>query len=1648
MRSLLTSQHKKHIQQATAAIQQKKMQYPDSAAQLINQLFGRMSIAEIESHDHDYWSAVAANFIGSMSKSRLRKPLIEVLNPDLAKHGFVDPAITVVKIVHDNVPFVVDTVTMAAAELGADIQLISHPIIKITGGGNDRQITYADSEEEGILKSLMYIEISRLKKTEDIDRLKHKLSDVLQQVGLAVKDWQPMIKALQQSKEHLGHLNSKTVHRQQLAFLDWLEDNNFTFLGYRKYTNKRGKFVAEEETGLGLFNNKGGFADRFDVSMKQEADYQVKKQSDLVIITKTNKRSQVHREGNMDYIGVLETNDKGKIVAEHRFIGLFTSVALNTRPWNIPYINAKVTSIIDKFGFDSQSHSGKLVYHILDALPPDEVLQSSGSELFKMVYEVLTIQEKNTSHLIIRKDKFNRYYSFLIYIPRDRFNTRVRRNMQNILAEAVNGREVEFAVAIDESHLARLYVVMAIDDASVALKPAALKALNDRITDAAESWEDRLETQLIERFGNKVGGQLSDRFSTVFPAGYMDEVSPWVASFDVENIARLKGDDDIQMSLYRPKDDEKGNFRFKIFKFNQTTPLSRVMPILENFGLHVVSERPYSLICQDGMSISIQDFELALETGDELELEFVRERFQQAFKNVMLGVTESDALNQLLILGGLDWRQILLLRSIIKYLLQTGLPYSKDYIEKALINNSHISRWIVELFEVRFKPDIEDMDIKQLRAYLEPLSEKYTNQVRLLNVDINEQQQGNLDAYFNSRKFSRERFTDKLIRIIGSLLDSVSSQDEDRIIRDVVDTIRAVLRTNFFQKPSPRTWKEYISFKIDSSKVAFLPKPVPFREIFVYSPRVEAIHLRMGKVARGGLRWSDRYEDFRTEVLGLMKAQNVKNSIIVPVGSKGGFVVKQLPNGSREEVMQEVVSCYRSFIKGMLDITDNLVKGQVVYPQDVVRYDEDDPYLVVAADKGTATFSDIANGISEDYGFWLGDAFASGGSAGYDHKGMGITAKGAWESVKRHFMEMGVDCQSEDFTVVGIGDMMGDVFGNGMLLSKHICLKGAFNHMHIFLDPNPDSASTWKERKRLFDLPRSSWEDYNQSLISKGGGIYSRADKSIPISPEVKSWLKIRENELAPQDLIKKMILADVDLLWNGGIGTYVKSTDETNADAGDSANNVLRVNGNQLNCKVFGEGGNLGMTQKGRIEFANKGGRLNTDFIDNSAGVDCSDHEVNIKILLKDMMADGLYDLKSRNRLLASMTDNVSDLVLRNNYSQTQTLSFMEHFSVQRLGAKAHLIRVLEAKGLLDRQIEFLPSDGELDRRLKNAEGLSRPELCVLLSYSKLDLYDQIMQTDALDDPWFYRLLVNYFPNKLQKVDEKYLNNHRLKKEIIGTVLTSQVIDRMGATFILRTHEDTGADVGAICKAFFIAVHLFSIDKLWAAIEAHDHKVPTDTQMEALLIIWEFLRQSTRWVINNEGYDLDIQKVIDGLSAGVKKMMSGVEQFLSPKDAVIKKRMQERMIRSGMDAKLAEQIAIIPHINMSLDVVIVAKDTGATVDRVADLYFRIGKSFNVLWLVRMIKKLHVDNRWHVLARGGLRDDLLFNHAGLTTTLLNKYGKRAQADAIIERWTDEYSREVEVAMTAMRRIRNESHVDYPAVMVAVNTIKHLANAVK
>ena len=1638
MHSLLTSEHKKFIKKFAGHIKKNKYPYAQSAEQLAKQLFTHMTMDEVTSHEVDYWVEVITQMIGIMSDSSLKKPVIKVT------HLADEPTVSHIFLVNDNIPFLVDSATMACAEFGLEVKLISHPIIQIEGQDKDRVLIDKPKNNDVQHKSLIYIEVSRIDDEQIRQQLQDYLTGVFGQIRYTVADWKPMLAQLETAITKLGDLGDERSKKAQQKFLDWLSLDNFTFLGYRCYQKKKDYLVAKKETGLGLLRQELD-ADNNDVSQIKVSDYKVKKQSDLVVLTKVNKLSKIHRKGNLDYIGVLETNDAGEVIVEHRFIGLFTSQATNTSPIEIPYIKTKIKQLIKQFAFEANSHSEKMLMHIIDSFPRDEVLQSNTKELFYAIYQSLAIQEKVTTQVIARVDKFGRYASFMIYVPRDLFNTKVRLKIQKLVTEAVNGVEVEFAVSIDDSHYARLYLV--IRDVKKFDKQL-IAEVKENVIEVVKTWEDQLRLVLMERFDIEHAQSLMSKFKGAFPVAYAEDVSPRVASYDVEHANKLISDKDLQVSLYMPRVKQQGEFRFKVFRFNKTKPLSEVLPDLENLGLQVVSERPYEWQLADGRVIWVQDFDLNLASGASLKLELVRERFHSTFAKVSRKELSSNPLNKLVILGGLNWRQIYFINGLVKYLLQTGLPYSRDYIVKALVNQPHISRWLVELFTIRLSPALDQLDAAEIRDYFKAFKQKFGDQLHHLNIELNDNQQACVDKYFRSRKLDRESLADKVEKAINALLVSVKSQDEDRIIRYVTETIRAILRTNFFQKDDNDQFRPAMSIKIDSSAISFLPKPVPYREIFVYSPDVEAIHLRMGEVARGGLRWSDRYEDFRTEVLGLTKAQHVKNAIIVPVGSKGGFVVKHLPSGDRDAVMAEVKRCYQIYIGSMLDITDNIVNEKIVYPDNVVRYDGDDPYLVVAADKGTATFSDIANSISTERGFWLGDAFASGGSAGYDHKGMGITARGAWESVKRHFRELGVNCQKEDFSVVGIGDMGGDVFGNGMLLSKHICLKAAFNHMHIFLDPNPDSASTWKERKRLFEMPRSTWDDFDKKLISKGGGVYSRFDKAIVLSEEVKEWLKLKQDEIAPQDLIKRLLQSEVDLIWNGGIGTYVKSSEESHADVGDSANNILRVNGGELKCRVFGEGGNLGMTQRGRIEYAKTGGRLNADFIDNSAGVDCSDHEVNIKILLQQIMKDGDMDLPARNKLLKEMTDEVSRLVLTNNYRQNKILSFMLHVSADRIGAKSHLINTLENKGLLDREIEFLPSEVELKARQQNGEGLYSPELCVLLSYSKIDLYQQLLTSDILDDPWLADVMVHYFPKQLQKMDAKYMDNHQLKREIIGTVLTSQIVDRMGATFMMRMNEDTGGDVSAIALAYFLVVELFNLNNLWQAIDDHDSLVHADEQLKALKSIWSFVRQGVRWVLNNIGHSIDLQAQLEQLKTGVNQFVGDFEQHITAADAQVYQRENKSLLDKGFGKPIAKQLAALPYINAALDVVKVANDEKVTVKSAADMFFPLGQYLNLVWLHSMVEKLPVDSHWHVHARGDLRDDLSEHHAELTAALIRRYGTKNSAQEVMDQWLHDQQKMVNNMKQLMTNIKSEKQADYATVMVAVNSLSNLVSATR
>ena len=1111
--------------------------------------------------------------------------------------------------------------------------------------------------------------------------------------------------------------------------------------------------------------------------------------------------------------------------------------------------------------------------------------------------------------------------------------------------------------------------------------------------------KDELKDAAVERFGEEHGLKLARHFGKSFPPAFRADVKPKAAAFDLEEMENLKDDDSLCMSLYQPSHNPAGLWRFKIFHREQPLPISNVLPMLENMGVKVISERPYEVPLADGSIIWIQDFELIYSDAEQITPEDVREIFQESFAHIWRGHVEDDAFNRLGLTAQLSWREIVLLRAYCKYLLQTGIPFSQAYMERTLGAHAEIARLLVHLFEATFNP-LRGRDRKNIVGHLKDELDKK--------------------------------------------LDDVASLDEDRIMRGFTNVIRATLRTNFYQLDKNRKRKSYISFKFDPHKIPELPLPKPAYEIFVYSPRVEGVHLRGGKVARGGLRWSDRREDFRTEVLGLMKAQQVKNTLIVPVGAKGGFVVKQPPqSGEREAMLAEGIDCYKTFIRGLLDVTDNINGGKIVPPKQVVRRDDDDTYLVVAADKGTATFSDIANGVSKEYNFWLGDAFASGGSVGYDHKKMGITARGAWESVKRHFRELGTDIQTTNFSVVGIGDMAGDVFGNGMLLSRHIKLKAVFNHMHIFLDPFPEPESSFKERERLFKLPRSTWADYNADLISKGGGIFSRSVKSIRISKEVQEALGIEANALPPQELIKAILRAPVDLLWNGGIGTYVKSSDESHAEAGDRSNDSVRVNAQELHCRVVGEGGNLGLTQLGRIEFALRGGRVNTDFIDNSAGVDCSDHEVNIKILLNLVAASGKrITEKQRNKLLAEMTDEVADLVLRDNYMQTQALSTTVAQAPLRINEHLFLIKALERAVDLNREIEFLPNDEEIAERRAAGRGLSRPELSVLLSYTKIDIYFSLLDSDVPEDPYLGRELEDYFPMPLQKRYRNLMPQHRLRREIIATAITNSLVNRMGPTFTHRMLEETGASTADIARAYTIAREVYDARTVWNAIESLDNKIPASIQLTMIFQVGRLLKHAAHWLLQRPNRSLNIADAVERFAPGMQTLIDCITDVLGPVEVEQFGETMQQYMDLGVPDLLAKRIAALYPLYSGMDIIDVAGDCKLGVDDTATAYFLLENRLEILWLRDEINRLPVDGHWQAIARGSLRDNLYTIQRDITALALAKHRKGSVTETI-EKWLKERDQRMQHCKRVLNDMRTSDGLDFATASVAVQEIRKL-----
>jgi glutamate dehydrogenase len=1553
----------------------------------------------------DVYGAAVAHW----SFARQRTPgsaKIRVFNPQFEEHGWQSTH-TVVEVVNDDMPFLVDSTRMGVNRQGYAIHLMLHPIMKVRRDGEGRlvEVLPPDAEDEdAIPESIVHVELDRHTEPEVLQALYDCIESVLEQVRVAVEDWPDMRERVYNLVSELDE-NTPPIEADDLAearaFFEWIADDNFTFLGYREYDllTEDGEDVLKNVpgTGLGILRETSPRPVSQSFAKLPPEVRRLAHEPYLLNLTKANSRSIIHRPSYMDYVGVKKFDDSGEVIGERRFLGLYTFSAYSMSVLDIPIVRRKARYVLNRAGFPSGSHNEKDLIEILEIYPRDELFQISKEELFEISMGILHLQERQHIRLFVRRDTYGRFFSCLVFVPRERYNTEIRRRMQDILQGALGGMNVDFNVRLSESVLARLHFIIYTRPGEV--PDYDVDDIEARLVEATRSWTDNLYDALIEHFGEERGTELFHRYRGAFPPGYRNGFLARTAVADIRRIEELESEDDIGMSLYHPIEEPENFLGFKLFGLGEQISLSDILPLLEDMGVEVVDERPHRIEPAGSPPVWIYDFGLVHGAQEELQTGEVKEIFQDAFARAWRGIVENDGFNRLVLLARLTWRKITVLRAYCKYLRQAQATFSQNYMEETLAANPHIARLLVELFEVRFDPDLQD---------------------------------------------SAEEETNRLKREIEEALDAVESLDEDRIMRSFLDVTLATVRTNYFQSTDEGEPKPYLSFKFDPSRIPLLPLPRPMFEIFVYSPRTEGVHLRGGKVARGGIRWSDRREDFRTEILGLMKAQMVKNAVIVPVGAKGGFVVKRPPTqGGRGALMEEVVACYRTLICGMLDLTDNLVGDRTVPPPDVVRYDEDDPYLVVAADKGTATFSDIANGISEEYGFWLGDAFASGGSAGYDHKEMGITARGAWESVKRHFRELGTDIQNNDFTVVGVGDMSGDVFGNGMLLSRHIKLLGAFNHLHIFLDPDPDPEASFEERERLLNLPRSSWSDYDEALISEGGGVFSRAAKSIPLSPQLKELLEVEEDSLTPQEVIRALLKAKVDLLWNGGIGTYVKASDETNAEVGDRANDALRVDGKDLRCHVVGEGGNLGFTQRGRVEYALGGGRIYTDAIDNSAGVDCSDHEVNIKILLDSIVENGDLTQKQRNELLSEMTEEVAQLVLRDNYGQTQALSNAVAQAASMVDVHARYIRALENAGKLNRELEFLPSEEELAERRSNGLGLTTPEFAILLAYTKISLYRELLDSDVPEDPYLSSELERYFPNPLRDRFRGQMWGHQLRREITATHVVNNMVNRCGITFTYRMREETGAAEPEIVRAYAAASEVFDVRGLWAEIEAMDYRVEAGMQTEILLEGRKLLGRATRWLLRNRRPPLDIAATVLRFSEGTANLTERIPELLLDRDRKALDRATERLVEANVPPDLARRVAAMSPMASALDIVDVAATVGQPVQTVAAVYFALGDRLKFHWLRERVGALPRDDRWQTLARAALRDDLNAQQAELTAEVLRSVPEELPALERVDTWMTANRAFTERALQVLTDINASGTFDLATLSVALREIRNL-----
>ena len=1563
---------------AAAALARRRSDIPDT---FLAELLGSAVPDDLRRYGPDELAAIAERSWALLAERKAGAPKL-AFEPAPVTH-----TVSVLDIINDDMPFLLDLVVGELHQRGLGIRLLVHPVFTVERDAAGTLVAFKGvAKGEGLRESFIHIHIDGVAEAERRAEIVRALEEILAEVRVAVQDWRPMLDWLRAIIAEL-RANPPPLDAAEIAegvqFLEWLAADNFTLLGARDYVFTGDTDVLEPmfETGLGLLRSRDvrplmRWNQPLVITPEIRA---LMAEPRLLVITKSTLRSPVHRRVDMDYIGVKRFDRQGKLVGEFRLCGLFTSTAYTRSVRAIPYLRRKADDVIRRAGFDPASHSGRALVNVLETFPRDELFQIDEELLYQFALAILQLDERPRVRVLPRRDRFDRFVSVLVYVPRERYDSRIRELIGDYLATAFNGQVRAFYPFFAQGPLVRVHFTIGRAEGQAPNPDRA--ALDHAVEAIVRTWIDGLNEALAVACEPGKAHMLSARYRGAFPIDYREVYSPAMAVGDIRVVELLTPQRPLGVDFYRQGGAGLTHAGLKVFSQGRPISLSERVPVLEDMGFRVVDERTYHIKPEDAVEVWFHDMELESASGEPIDLSALEQRLEACFLVVMGKRAESDGYNALVLLTGLGWRDVALIRAISRFLRQIRVPYSQDYMWATLRKHCAIAAQIVALFHARFDPHLKAS---------------------------------------NDERAAREA---EIATAIESALQAVESLDEDRILRHFVNAVQAAIRTNFYQLGRDGQPKDVIAIKFSSRKVDAMPLPRPLYEIFVYSPRVEAAHLRFGKVARGGIRWSDRPQDFRTEILGLVKAQNVKNAVIVPVGAKGGFVPKYLPaGGTREAIQAEGIATYKIFISTLLDITDNIRPGTagVVPPLDVVRKEGDDPYLVVAADKGTATFSDIANDIAIAHDFWLGDAFASGGSAGYDHKKIGITARGAWESVKRHFREMDINLATTPFTVVGVGDMSGDVFGNGLLRDKTTKLVAAFDHRDIFIDPDPDPERTFAERQRLFDLPRSSWQDFDKTLISKGGGVYPRSAKEIRLSSEAQKLLGVGER-LTPQDLIRAILKAQVDLIFFGGIGTYIRAADESDEAVGDRANDAVRIAGKDLRCKVIGEGANLGMTQRGRIEAALRGIRLNTDAIDNSAGVNTSDMEVNLKIALSVPVRDGRLTMDGRNALLAEMTDDVAALVLRNNYLQPLALSLAERRGMEAFGFQQRLIQTLEKRGLLDRAVEFLPDDAQLAERRRRAEPFTRPELSVLLAYAKLTLDEDLLESTVPDDPYLARELGRYFPKAIAERFPDAIEHHRLRREIIATQLSNSMINRCGPTLIVRIADQTGTAPAAIAAAFAAVRDSYCLPALNAAIDALDNIASGKLQLELYAAVQDMLLDRIVWFLRNVDLSKGLAEVVAHYRDGIAAVEAALDGALSEESLSARTARKAKLVEAGVPEELAGRLANLPSLTAAPDIVLVADRTGKAIGEVAATYFAAGTFFRLDRITNAASNIPIVDYFDRLALDRARDSIGEAERRLAAAMV---GNGTAGAAAVEAWVAPRNDEVERIRAAIHDIAN------------------------